>query len=204
MIKTSNFLAVARDQYQYLFFLVADKYWLARSEGREVSAVLEDVFAQDIGERAVVVQSFFENRSRNHALILSKPWPDEIAQLLNGPSGPILLVMSSDFMSFDPRQDDYALILVGMDVEEIINNLRLLAGYIRKGEELFAILRRQGTGETTWRRFVRASELRPGAFGFAIDLRQFIVAMGGQDPSRRLSVHTSQPRDPSNKKTRKR
>ena len=179
MIKTSNFLAIARDQYLYLFFLVADRYWIDTSEGRDIGAVVEEAFARDLGERGAVVTSFLEDRDRNHQLILSKPWPSNVVELLDGRSDPILLVISHDFMTFDPRQDDYALVLLGNDVREVIQNLKRLAKYVRNGEGLFDFLKKRGSVDTAWRRLAQASELKPGAFGFTVDLKQLVASFGG-------------------------
>lgn len=183
MIKTSDFLGVIRGNYDYLFFIVADKYWHRVSYDKPNGSwnhVLESVFARGIGNRGALVSSFSEDVEKNYAQVLSKPWPDEVRELLDDLSNPILLVIATDFGIFDPNQDRFILINFNKvmkhqgDVEAVIQVLREIERVVRAGEDLFQWWEQRASKDRSLlNRLVNATEAKPGIWGFSFDLKKF-------------------------------
>jgi hypothetical protein len=173
MIKSSDFLTVRLGPFQYLFFLIADDYWLASGVGSRVAGVLDEAFAKDLGPHAAMVRSFFEDRRKNHRLILDKPWPDDVRREIDNTQRAQILVITRDFDSFDPRIDGFALLELPNDEKEGLALLREVGRTVASGEDLFDVARkRQSKLRKVWQRAVDALKLEPGAFGFAVDLKR--------------------------------
>jgi hypothetical protein len=161
--------------YRYLLYLVHDRYFPASTDGERILAAIRDVFASDIGRAAAVIESFPEQVEHNRDLLLQKNWPQSHRDILESGHNAYLVLLGTDFVTFDPQQHRYSLIRLPPDELDCLDSLRVLAANIRAGEDLFRYIEMRSSLATRLRkRFVDAVELKPQLFGIAIDLKTLV------------------------------
>ena len=141
MRKVSSFTRFELGSYRIAYFLVANDYY-----ENEVRAELDkqaEAFAQDMRGEGVFVQPFPSHRQQTADEVLAKPWPPSVKQELEAAPEPLILVLESDFDSFDPREQRWAIIRLtdfdddAHDVQPMLKKLSLMT---RNGDDVIAYL----------------------------------------------------------------
>jgi hypothetical protein len=170
-----------------LFFLVTEEYIEGNRQIAGALGPLLTQFGQDLGHVGAIVKPFDAAISKTLEEVLNRKWiPSVFAQFNQKTPG--LLVIDTDFKDFDPTRDPYLFISLrdsmdefgNMKVFEVKPLLTALSNAAERGD-LFQEFRkyhqdqqRRKAKETAW----QAVEMKPGIFGFSINLKLALSALG--------------------------
>ncbi len=181
---SSRYVGTTLGASRFLFFVLYEDYVQAQQGFvRELDLYLER-FARNLGDAGAVVKPFLGDIDQARVDVFAKPWTRR--ELLEIGKTPGLLMISTDFDSFSPRDDPWLLLHFGereygdsAGHEALGDALTSIAQAVREGEgDIFESARRAANevGPSVGEVF----ELKPGIFGFSIDLRKasrFLLAL---------------------------
>jgi hypothetical protein len=177
MLITSTYLRTTRGCYKYLFFLLLEDYV---QEQREFSSALKaslERFARSLKDEAALVRPFTGDIEATRQQVLDKRWPGPAErEILSTPS---LLMIDRDFDTFHPVEHPWLQIKIPLRGREDATGRMLenLAKLITSDpdDDIFRQARRivrQGHMES-----IKILELKPGIFGFSLDLLELVKAL---------------------------
>lgn len=182
MRKTSSFsLGGATGPFKYLFFVLLEDYTdLEQGFVKEFRVDLERL-ARDMGSRGAVVEPFLGDIETTRAELLDKAWTEqEAGEVVRVPS---LLVINKDFDDFSPRSDPWIIFHFDerrygghegrADLRETFRAIVAAVASPDSERDLYSIAQDVASQGAD---FSKVFGLRPGLFGFSID----ILAAGQQ------------------------
>jgi len=165
----SSFENVKIGEFRYLFIIVTLNDY--RSEiTKEISKQIEP-FGADLGLKGLVVKAFKSASYDTAEELLSKKWTEEMKYKIEISRDPIMLVIDKDFNSFDPTEDQWAIIWFAdyfKRSDRIYRIFSLLSSKTKKKEDLFQFLKGQ-TKRENFKKWLNYIEIKPGIFGFNIN-----------------------------------
>ncbi|MBK9016986.1 MAG: hypothetical protein IPM82_24625 [Saprospiraceae bacterium] len=135
--KVSSFEKVKLGDYNYLFFLVAwNDYETSIKE--EIDKNFEK-FGENIGVEGLIVQAYDKNKWETGDQIIGKDWGD-LNERIQNEQEPFLLIIDTDFATFSPKTDNWAIIWISDyfdDKNSIPQLFFALQKKLKSGEDLF-------------------------------------------------------------------
>ena len=134
----SSFLPVKAAAFEYIFLLCNEsQYTTWIRNALDSNAAL---FGEDLGIKAKIVHAY-QHQSRNvHKELCSKAWPKEIGERIIKEQDPFMLIVRTDFASFDPNQDEWRLLFLSdfrADPDSIARVFAQLAKLVREELDVF-------------------------------------------------------------------
>jgi len=160
-----------------LFFLLYEDYIDVQTQfAQELDLVLER-FARNLGDEGALVRPFTGDIETTRYHILDKPWTEaEKRELRKTPS---LLMIDVDFDTFNPRKHSWMLFNFGnrmtegiASVYELNDVFSQLAEVVLDGDSDIFVAAHRIWHDVNPTDAVQIFELKPGIFGFSIDLLQ--------------------------------
>jgi len=180
MYVTTTYIGVERGRFHYLFFFVTESYIEANGRIADALQPLLSEFGKQLAEHGAVVKPFDGGASKTFEEVWNRRWsPAQHDQLRD--STPGLLVIDSDFRTFDPAKDPYLFVSFREAMDdfgnvkpfEIGGLLSALTDGARRGDifdsfgEYMKANERTQAKSKAW----NALELKPGIWGFKVDLK---------------------------------
>lgn len=150
--KVSSFLPVKVAAFQYIFLLCNESHyttWIR--DALDNNAAL---FGEDLGIKAKIVQAYQHQSVEAHKEICSKRWPKEIGERIVNEQDPFILIIRTDFASFDPIQDEWRILFLSdfeADPDSIGRVFAQFAKLVREELDVFKWLdamQQQSLGES--------------------------------------------------------
>lgn len=135
--KVSSFENVEIGNYDYLFFVVAWNDYETSIKG-EIDRHF-DKFGEHIGLKNLVVKAYDQATYETADQILNKDWGD-LDERIRNEQNPFLLVINTDFSSFEPKYNDWGIIWLDNYFEEESSVPMLfmeIQSKLKDGENLF-------------------------------------------------------------------
>jgi hypothetical protein len=168
---TSTEIEMWRNGFDFYFTVLVDDYFERSSQGQAILRLIREVFAPGLKERGAVFDFFSSARPDQQRRVLEKEWPEDALATLVSPE-PKLLLTDRLLANFNPAEHRYAFVHLPADEQSALTSLRDLAVMIAHGDDPFVFMKQRADDEPSlWRRVFHAVEAKPGAFGFAIDLK---------------------------------
>jgi hypothetical protein len=173
--KVSAFWPVENRQFRYLFFIVN---WSDYSNS--ITSSLErnlETFGEDLGIKGAVIQAYKAKKYETFQEVKEKAnWPIVVRDRIDSEDYPFMLIINTDFKSFDPQEHKWGIIWFSDfagnpdTIPKILGNL---IKKIKQDEDIFnyfgALNLKQDAKE-----FMKYFEMKPGIFGFSIDIKAFL------------------------------
>lgn len=181
MYVTSRYLGTEIRGLRYLFYLLTEDDIRGQKKLGEGFSNLLDVFTRQLGDYPPVVQPFVGDERETTTHVMEKNWAPSEREIIR--STPGFLVISVDFTEFQPNKDDWIYISLREFMSEagevnifgIRDAFEVIVEACRAGVNIFTTVHNY-YAEQTGKKAVDSIELKPGLFGFGIDLKG-IVAM---------------------------
>jgi len=165
----SSLERVKLGEFNYTFIIVT---WNDYATGiaNEIENNFEP-FGADLGLKGQVVRAFKTASGKIANEVLSKKWSIEIRKKFESSNDPIMLIIDTDFNSFNPDADSWTIIWFSdyfKEPEKIYRIFSLLSNKTKKDEDLFQFLKSQ-TKKKNFKKWLNFIEIKPGIFGFSIN-----------------------------------
>jgi len=190
--RVSLFRPVKIGDFNYLFFIVG---WTDyQTELKQEVRKQFDAFGADLGVTGKVVEAYDQRTQETFKEIKAKDWPTEFRHRLEREFNPLLLIIKTDFVAFDPNKDQWAVIWFSeykdyaKDLPQLFHKLALMS---HENEDIFKYLDKIAR-KNKLKRFARFGRLvgltkyfeigKPQVFGVSIDVKailQDIAALAG-------------------------
>ena len=171
---THSYIGVTRGKMRYLFFLLYEDYIESQTQFAHQLDLELERFARRLRDKGAVVRPFIGDIEEVKTHILEKNWTrNQREELRNTPA---ILMINVDFNEFDPQKHPWFILHFGRHTNyENINQIRDILERISESAfdesvDLFNVAR-QAYYNIEAEDIMRMFELRPGIFGFSIDLR---------------------------------
>jgi hypothetical protein len=174
---THSYLGTTLGRMRCLFFLLYEDYIEAQTQfARELDYVLER-FARELGHSGAVVRPFIGDIEKTRSHVLDKPWGDREREELS--QTPSLLMINVDFDVFNPQEHPWFLFHFGRQMVRRIGGDELyrfheifqqLAEAVNNADVDPFEVARATYYEIRISDAVKIFEVRPGIFGFSVDL----------------------------------
>ena len=181
--KVSSFVPIEIGDFRYLYLLVAWNDFITPI--REELAKQVEPFGEALGLKGKIVQAFRSMSYKVFEEVSSKPWDPEIRRRMEIDQDPFLLIIDSDFYTFDPTQQPWAIIWFSEYFKRTDSIYKLFAALVRTtraGEDVFEYLRsvahKQAAGK--WAKLAKYVEFKPKIFGISIDVGAILEDLGGK------------------------
>jgi len=184
--KVSSFVPIEIGDFRYLYLLVTWNDFMTPTREEIVKQV--DSFGEALGLTGKIVQAY---RSMSRSVfdeVCSKPWDPEVRKQMEADPDPFMLIIDSDFYSFDPGQQSWAIVWFSdysKRTDSIYKLFAALARRTRGGEDVFeylrSVARKQEAGK--WAKVSKYVELKPKIFGIAIDVGAILEDLGAKAES---------------------
>ena len=125
----------------WLCFLVYENWYAT-----EIHKILEQNVEQlgaDLGLLGKAVRAYDRASKETYAEVKGKAWPADIQQRIDEDQDPFMLVVRTNFATFDPQRDPWAMIWFSdfrSDPEAIPRTFGTIARKVRAGEDIFRYL----------------------------------------------------------------
>ena len=177
MYVTARYAGTVLGKVNYLFLLLTEDYIEENRKIAEAVSPLLTKFARDLGDEGALVRPFKGHEATTLGDVVRRPWGNEMIMRMRRDL-PALLAIDEDFDHFDPSKHQYIYISLrdSMDqfgnvkVFELQEFLEALTEAVKNGE-VFETARKQ-LREHKQRLAWGALQLKPGIFGFALDLKK--------------------------------
>jgi hypothetical protein len=173
-MKVGSLDSVAIGRFQYIFIIVVWDDYVSpiRSELEKQS----EAFGADLAEKGLVVRAFDNANGHVSGQLLDKNWPDEMKRKLDGDQEPLMVIIRTDFESFDPRSDPWAVLWFSQwedSPETIYRVFRLLADKSNADEDVFHYVARLSK-KRKFKKWVKYLELKPNFQGIGININALL------------------------------
>lgn len=173
--KVSAFWPVEIRQSRYLFFIVN---W--NDYSNSITDSLErnlETFGKDLGLKGEVVQTYKDAKEQTFEEVRGKAnWPYDVRARFDSEFYPFMVIINTDFESFDPQQNKWGIIWFSDfrdnpdSIPEIFGNL---IRKIQQDEDLFDYFKNLSRKQAA-KKFIGYFEMKPGIFGFSIDIKAIL------------------------------
>ncbi len=168
---TSAEIEMWRNSFDFYFTVMVDDYFECSTQGQAILRLIREVFAPGLKERGAVFDFFSSARPSQQQRVLDKNWSEDARATLQS-SEPKLLLTDRLLAHFNLAEHRYAFVHLPVDEQSALVNLRDLAAMIARGDDPFILIEQRAEDESSLvRRLFHAVEAKPGAFGFALDLK---------------------------------
>jgi hypothetical protein len=134
-------------------------------------------FARSLGEKAEVITPTRGHYKETHRQVTELSWPKYVKREIDAQVGPFLLVLDRKLVKFEPLKDKFILLKFPdafRDPEIYIPLLNEMKKRIKKKEDIFEWKSEGKKGTGLFAQLIDAIEMKPGAFGFSVDLKKLL------------------------------
>ena len=174
---THSYLGTTRSGMRCLFFLLYEDYIDTQTQFAQELDLMLERFARNLGDEGALVRPFTGDIERTRSHILEKPWTEEEKRELR--KTPSLLMIDVDFDDFNPREHPWMLFNFGdrmtqgiVSAYELNNIFAQLAEVVLDNNSDIFVAAHRIWYEVHPTDAVKIFELKPGIFGFSVDLMQ--------------------------------
>lgn len=177
--KVSAFWPVQMGPSRYLFFIVNwNDYSNSITESLEKNIA---TFGRDLGLQGTVIQAYENAKAQTFEEIKEKGnWPYDVHARFDSELYPFMVLINTDFATFDPENNEWAIVWFS-DFSENPNSIsEIFASLIRKmqrGDSLFNYFNSL-TRKKAAKKFIGYFEMKPGIFGFSVDIKAMLEDLG--------------------------
>ena len=183
MYLTHSFVAISQDKLDYLFFYLTEEYIEEQKYLREKLNPILERFARDLMDKAALVKAFdkdIKNANKELASHINQKFSyDSIIEFNDKKHKPGLLILNSDIQNFNTKENAWIYISLSDFIDKkgnvsllpINTFFDMLKDAVLSDKNLFDEIKRYIKNKKA----VSAHnmiELKPGIFGFSIDLKE--------------------------------
>lgn len=191
MYVTTRYIGTERGKMNYLFLLLTEDYIEENQRIAEGLVPLLTRFAEEVGDKGVLVKPFRGKEEETLGDALRKKWTEQQIKQMRGDL-PAILVIDKDFDEFEPIHSNYIYISLRESMDDFGNvrvfqlqELLSLLATACKSPSLF-VLAREYLNKQNNKSLWEATELKPEFFGFSFDLKKGIEFLKRMIPGRQL------------------
>ena len=157
---------------RYLFYITS---W--NDFQTEISDALDEnweKFGEALGQDGKIIKPYDSASYRVYEEIQSKSWDEKTLDRMRQEQDPFMLVVTVDFESFDPNENQWAIIWFSEfqdSPEDIPYTLKNMAKIARESDDLISYLKEESS-KKEMADYAEIVELKPGIFGCSIDLKK--------------------------------
>ncbi len=171
MYITTTYLGAPIGSFQYLMFLLTEDYIEAQAKLKDELGPVLEIFAKRLGSNAAVVRPFAGHEEGTRVEIMNLSWnAQQRDELMHTPG---LLILDRQLGEFDPSRHEWGLVNLRGTLQSVRELFKELEDFISQDKNLFDEVRRMDS-RSRLEAASKVFELKPGAFGFSINLKQAV------------------------------